>query len=50
MALEGQPAKTEPAKRSDTTDVIINFIVFVIRVCNRIYQSIVNSFFHKFKR
>ena len=50
MALEGQPAKTEPAKRRDTTDVIINFIVFVIRVCNRIYQSIVNLTFHKFKR
>ena len=50
MALEGQPAKTEPAKRRDTNDVIINFIVFGIRVCNRINQSIVNFIFHKLKR
>ncbi len=50
MAFEGQPAKTEPANRRDTIDVIINFIVFGIRVCNRKHQSIVNSIFHKFKR
>lgn len=50
MAFEGQPAKTEPAKRRDANDVIINFIVFGIRVCNRIDQSIVNFIFHKLKR
>ena len=47
IALEGQPANTEPAKRIDTIDILKIFIIFIIRVCNISHQSIPKFFFNK---